>query len=95
MHLKSPCHLADLGKWLVFEVFRHLEVKSTEESLLGKIPNFAIAATEAVFQPCNTQWGKSLQSNGNKTAFSPEINVALQVLVDKSVPLYVREQAAL
>lgn len=64
-------------------------------SLLDEIPNFANAATEAVIQPCNTQWGKSLLSNGNKTAFCPEVNICLQILVDKSVPLYVREQAVL
>lgn len=95
MHLKSP--FADMGIWLVFEVFRGLGVKSPEVclSLLDKIPNFPNAATEAVIQPCNMQWGKSLLSNGNKTAFCPEVNISLQVLVDKTVPLYVREHAVL
>lgn len=49
-----------MGIWLVFEVFRGLGVKSPEVclSLLDKIPNFPNAATEAVIQPCNMQWGK-------------------------------------
>lgn len=71
------------GVWSI-QGFRGEVSRTFCPSLLDKIPNFAIAATEAVIQSRNTQWGKSLQSNGNKTAFSPEVNISLQVLVDVS-----------
>lgn len=75
--------------------FRGEVSRTVSPFLLEKIPNFADAATEAVIQPRNTRWGKSLISNGNKIAFWPEVSMSLQLVVDGLVPLYVREQTAL
>lgn len=59
MHLKSPCHCADMGLWLVFEVFQGFEgsLQDSLPFLIGQDTKLCQCSNRSS-NPCSTQWGK-------------------------------------